>query len=63
MIKLDPIRRVQVLQDMLDAKYDTNAYEYYNLGLAYAQIYDYISAYKYFKKAYGLEHGINCILY
>ncbi len=56
-IKLDPIRRVQVLQDMLDAKYDTNAYEYYNLGLAYAQIYDYISAYKYFKKAYGLEHG------
>ena len=56
-IKLDPIRRVQVLQDMLDAKYDTSAYEYYNLGLAYAQIYDYISAYKYFKKAYGLEHG------
>ncbi len=56
-IKLDPIRRVQVLQDMLDAKYDTNAYEYYNLGLAYAQVYDYISAYKYFKKAYELEHG------
>ncbi len=56
-IKLDPIRRVQVLQDMITAKYDTNAYEYYNLALAYAQVYDYTSAYKYFKKAYDLEHG------
>ena len=56
-IKLDPIRRAQVLQDMINAKYEANAYEYYNLGLTYAQIYDYISAYKYFKKAYDMEHG------
>ncbi|MEA3513095.1 MAG: hypothetical protein U9R37_05790 [Campylobacterota bacterium] len=56
-IKLDPIHRVQVLQKMIDDKYDTKAYEYYNLGLSYAQIYDYINAYKYFKKAYSLDHG------
>lgn len=56
-IKLDPIQRVQVLQKMIDVKYDTKPYEYYNLGLAYAQIYDYLSAYKYFKKAYNLDHG------
>ena len=56
-IKLDPIKRTQVLQDMLSQKYDTNSYEYYNLGLCFAQIYDYNSAYKYFKKAYNLDHG------
>ncbi len=56
-IKLDPIYRVQVLQDMIDAKVDTNAYEYYNLALCYAQIYDYAQAYKYFQKAYNLDHG------
>jgi len=56
-IKLDPIKRVQILQKMIDEKYDTKAYEYYNLGLSYAQIYDYINAYKYFKKAYNLDHG------
>lgn len=56
-IKLDPIKRVQILQKLIDAKYDTKAYEYYNLGLSYAQIYDYNNAYKYFKKAYSLEHG------
>ncbi len=56
-IKLDPIQRVQVLQKMIEVKYDTNPYEYYNLGLAYAQIYDYNNAYKNFKKAYSLEHG------
>ncbi|MEA3497775.1 MAG: hypothetical protein U9R16_01830 [Campylobacterota bacterium] len=56
-IKLDPIHRVQVLQDMIDLKFDTNPYEYYNLGLAYAQIYDFNNAYKNFKKAYSLEHG------
>jgi len=56
-IKLDPIQRVQVLQKMIDEKYDTQAYEYYNLGLSYAQIYDYNNAYKYFKKAYNLDHG------
>ena len=56
-IKLDPIQRTQVLKEMLDLKYDTNSYEYYNLGLCYAQIYDYNNAYKYFKKAYSLDHG------
>ena len=56
-IKLDPIHRVQVLQEMIDLKYDTNPYEYYNLGLAYAQVYDYNKAYKNFNKAYSLEHG------
>jgi len=56
-IKEDPIKRVQILQKMIDEKYDTKAYEYYNLGLSYAQIYDYNNAYKYFKKAYNLDHG------
>ena len=56
-IKLDPIERVQVLQEKIDLKYDTNPYEYYNLGLAYAQVYNYNKAYKNFKKAYSLEHG------
>ena len=56
-IKEDPIKRVQTLQKMIDDKYDTKAYEYYNLGLSYAQIYDYNNAYKYFKKAYSLDHG------
>ena len=56
-IKEDPIKRVQMLQKLIDEKYDTKAYEYYNLGLSYAQIYDYNNAYKYFKKAYSLEHG------
>jgi len=56
-IKEDPIKRVQTLQKMIDEKYDTKAYEYYNLGLSYAQIYDYNNAYKYFKKAYNLDHG------
>jgi len=56
-IKLDPIARVQVLQKMIDVKYDTKPYEYYNLALAYSQTYDYLGAYKYFKKAYSLDHG------
>jgi hypothetical protein len=56
-IKQDPIKRVQTLQNIIDNKYDTKAYEYYNLGLTYAQIYDYNNAYKYFKKAYSLDHG------
>jgi len=55
--KLDPIKRVQVLQKLIDQQYDTQAYEYYNLALSYAQIYDYKKAYKYFKKAYNLDHG------
>jgi len=56
-IKEDPIKRVQMLQKLIDTKYDTQAYEYYNLGLSSAQIYDYNNAYKYFKKAYSLDHG------
>jgi len=56
-IKLDPILRVQKLQSMIDEKLDTKAYEYYNLGLTYAQIYDFNNAYRYFKKAYDLDHG------
>jgi len=56
-IKENPIKRVQLLQTMIDDKFDTKAYEYYNLGLSYAQIYDYNNAYKYFKKAYNLDHG------
>lgn len=56
-VKLDPIIRTQKLQALIDQKYDTKAYEYYNLGLTYAQIYDYNNAYKYFKKAYDLDHG------
>jgi hypothetical protein len=55
--KLDPIQRTYKLQKMIDEKYDTKAYEYYNLALTYAQIYDYNNAYKYFKKAYSLDHG------
>lgn len=57
LVKLDPIIRAQKLQELVDQKYDTKAYEYYNLGLTYAQIYDYNNAYKYFKKAYDLDHG------
>ena len=56
-IKYDPIKRVQMLQAMIDEKFDTKAYEYYNLGLCYAQIYDYNNAYRFFKKAYDLDHG------
>jgi len=56
-VKEDPIKRVQILQEMIDEKYDAKAYEYYNLGLSYAQVYDYNNAYKYFKKAYNLDHG------
>jgi len=57
LVKLDPIKRVMKLQEMLDAKFDTQSYEYYNLALSYAQIYDYNNAYRYFKKAYQLERG------
>jgi len=57
LVKLDPIIRVVKLQEMLDERLDTQAYEYYNLGLSYAQVYDYNNAYRYFKKAYQLERG------
>ena len=57
LVKLDPIIRVQKQQEMLDLKFDSQSYEYYNLALSYAQIYDYNNAYRYFKKAYQLERG------
>jgi len=56
-VKIDPIKRVQILQKLIDQEYDTNAYKYYNLALCYAQVYDYNNAYKYFRKAYDLDHG------
>lgn len=56
-VKLDSVRRVQILHDMVKVKYDAASYEYYNLALSYAQIFDYNNAYRYFKKAYDLEHG------
>ncbi len=56
-IKQDPIHRATQLQNMLDKKYDTQPYEYYNLGLSYAQIDDFNKAHKYFKKAYNLTKG------
>ncbi len=54
-IKKDPIKRVFELQKLIDKSYDTKSYEYYNLGLCYAQIDDFHKAYKYFNKAYGLN--------
>lgn len=57
LVKLDPIERVYKLQQMIDEKFDTQSYEYYNLALSYSQIYDYNNAYRYFKKAYQLERG------
>ncbi len=57
LVKLDPIQRVHELQKMIEETFDTQAYEYYNLALCYAQVYDYNSAYRYFKKAYQLERG------
>jgi len=56
-IKQDPIERANILKDKMKDRLNIKAYEYYNLGLAYAQIYDYLKAYKNFKKAYNLEHG------
>lgn len=55
LIKKDPILRVKELEKLL--KTDTKSYIYYNLGLAYAHIYDFHSAYKYFHKAYKLNPG------
>ena len=57
LVKIDPIERVNKLQKMISKEYDTNAYKYYNLALTYVQVYDFNNAYKYFKKAYSLEHG------
>ncbi len=55
LIKKDPIIRVKELEKLI--KTDTKSYIYYNLGLAYAHIYDFHSAYKYFTKAYKLNPG------
>jgi hypothetical protein len=54
-IKKDPIKRVFDLQQIINKRYDTYAYEYYNLGLAYAQIDDFNKAHKYFLKAYNFK--------
>lgn len=56
-IKKDPIIRTQKLQQILDNKYEKKSYEFYNLGVCYAQINDYQNAYKNFKKAYDLSHA------
>lgn len=55
LIKKDPIIRVKELEKLI--KIDTKSYIYYNLGLAYAHIYDFHSAFKYFQKAYKLNPG------
>ena len=57
LVKLDPIIRAKKLQDLIDIKIKPSSYEYYNLALAYAQIFDYSKAYTYFKKAYDLDRG------
>lgn len=57
LVKNDPIIRAKKLQEIVDNKYDTKAYEYYNLALSYAQIDDFLLAYKYFKKAYDLNRA------
>ena len=54
-IKDDPIIRVNKLKSLI--KGDTRSYVYYNLGLCYAQIADYHSAFNYFEKAYRLNPG------
>ena len=56
-IKKDPIIRVEELRNLLKDKTDIKSYEYYNLALCYAQIFDFVNAYKYFKRAYDLSHG------
>ena len=56
-IKKDPIIRVEELRNLLKNKTDVKSYEYYNLALCYAQIFDFVHAYKYFKKAYDLSHA------
>jgi hypothetical protein len=55
--KEDPIIRTLKLQQMVDAKQTVKSYEYYNLGLSYAQNFDFINGYKYFKRAYDLSRS------
>ncbi|QOG12017.1 tetratricopeptide repeat protein [Arcobacter sp. FWKO B] len=54
-IKKDPVIRVNELQKMITT--DAKSYVFYNLALAYAQIFDFHNAYKYFSKAYMLNPG------
>ncbi len=56
-VKEDPIIRTMKLQEMVDAKMNVKSYEYYNLGLSYAQNFDFINGYKYFKRAYDLSRS------
>jgi len=55
--KEDPIIRTVKLQQMVDAKNSVKSYEYYNLGLSYAQNFDFINGYKYIKRAYDLSRS------
>jgi tetratricopeptide (TPR) repeat protein len=52
-LKLDYIERAKVLKENLPK--EPRSYMYYNLGLAFAQINDYITAYEYFNKAFNLN--------
>jgi hypothetical protein len=54
-VKQDPIIRANKLKKLIDKKTNIKPYEYYNLALSYAQIYDYKNANKYFYKAYLLK--------
>jgi len=54
-VKKDPIIRANKLQKQIDKKVRIKSYEYYNLALSYAQIFDYKKANKYFYKAYLLK--------
>jgi len=54
-VKNDPIVRATKLQKQIDNKTKIKSYEYYNLALSYAQIFDYKNANKYFYKAYLLK--------
>ena len=54
-VKDDPIIRTRKLQKLIDKKINIKAYEYYNLALSYAQIFDYKNSFIYFYKAYLLN--------
>ncbi len=54
-VRMDPILRAIRLKELL--KTNKKAYIYYNLALSYAQVDNFHTAYKYFKKAYKLNPG------
>lgn len=56
-VKMDPILRVNELNQLVKEDENSRAYMYYNLGLSYAQVNDIDSASKYFEKAYKLNPG------